>query len=293
MSVLLAIGLTASTTLIDVHRHAGWPDSDGDAVQREQLQELERNGVDVTVMAVTSEADVDRWQREGIIVGVWVMCPRNLAEPRYKCFPESEGWADPAWLEQELIAGRVHAIHELLPIYSGLSPANPRLEQYWALAETYDVPVGIHTQRGPPPGAPNSMRSDPDCCPDYDPEMGNPELLRPVLEKHPNLRIWLQHVGAGRGDYQAFWSETLALLADYPNVYVDLSITNGAMPVEAYEATLRRLIDAGFGGRIMFGSDNLPIAPILERLNGFSWLADHQKQAILYGNAARFFRLTD
>jgi hypothetical protein len=293
VSILFAVGLASSVPLIDVHRHAGWPDSDGDAVQRGQLEELEANGVKVAVVAVTNKADVERWQREVIIVGTWIVCPRNQAEPRYHCFPDNEGWADPIWLEEELAAGRIQAIHELTPSYSGISPANPRLEQFWALADAYDIPVGVHTQRGPPPGARNSIRSNPDCCPNYDPEMGNPALLRPILTRYPDLRIWLQHIGAGRGDHQAFWPETLALLNDYPNVYVDLSITNGAMPIEEYGATLRRLIDAGFGDRIMFGSDNLPIGPILQRLEGFAWLDEDQKQAILHGNATRFFRLTD
>ena len=123
--------------------------------------------------------------------------------------------------------------------------------------------------------------------------MGNPALLRPILDRHPGLRLWIQHVGSGRGDYPTFWPETLALLRDYPNVYLDVSITNGAMPVDQYEATLRRLIDAGFGDRIMFGTDNLPIAPILERLSSFGWLSEPQRRAILYDNAARFFRMED
>ena len=123
--------------------------------------------------------------------------------------------------------------------------------------------------------------------------MGNPALLRPVLERYPGLRVWLQHVGAGRGALPPFWDETLALLRDYPNVYLDLSITNGAMPQEQYEATLQRLIDAGFGDRIMFGSDNLPLAPTLARMRQVTWLGDAQRRAILYGNAARFFRLDE
>ena len=184
-------------------------------------------------------------------------------------------------------------IHEITISYAGLSPANPRLAPYWQLAAEFDLPVGSHTQRGPGPGAPHSPRQDPACCPDYDPAMGNPDLMRAVLDEHPGLRVWIQHVGAGRGDQPPFREETLALLRDYPNVYVDLAITNGAMPHEQYEATLRQLVDAGFGDRIMFGSDNLPIAPILDRLHGIEWLTEAQRRAILYDNAARFLRLDE
>ena len=81
-------------------------------------------------------------------------------------------------------------------------------------------------------------------------------------------------------------------MRDFPNVYLDLSITNGAMPVGQYERTLKTLIEAGFGDRVMFGSDNLPIQPILDRLDSFDWLEDAQKRAILHDNAARFFKVS-
>ena len=291
MSIVSTLILLASHGLIDVHRHAGWPENDLDMVQQKQLEEIDAAAVEFAVVAVTSPAEVEAWQRDGIIVGVSIACPRNLSEPRYKCFPDTEGWADLDWLEQELSAGKVRALHELGPSYYGISPANPRIEPYWALAEKYDIPVGIHTQRGPRPGGRYSTRSDPNCCPDFDPEMGNPALLRPVLARHPGLRIWIQHVGSGSGDYASFWPETLALLQDFPNVYVDLSITNGAMPARQYEETLKRLFDAGFGERIMFGSDNLPVPAILQRLHSFEWLTEGQKRAIMHDNAARFFRL--
>ena len=289
LTLLAAMSLEGA--VIDVHRHAAWPSSDGEQVKRRQLAKMRDEGVGFAVVSVTSTADVARWQDAPAIVGVMLPCPRNLSEPRYKCFPQSEGWPDLEWLESEIRARRVRALFEVGPQYYGISPANPRLDPYFRLAASYDIPVGIHTQRGPAPGGRNSVRAEPGCCPDYDPEMGNPALLRPVLEKYPGLRIWIQHVGSGRGDHGPFWDETLALLRDYPNVHLDLSITNGAMPAGQYEAALRRLIEAGFGDRIMFGSDNLPVAPIVAKLRGFTWLTDEQRSAVLHGNAERFFRL--
>ena len=86
--------------------------------------------------------------------------------------------------------------------------------------------------------------------------MGNPALLRPVLKRHPRLRLLLQHVGAGGEPGNVpFDNETLAVLADHATVYVDMSILNSDTPADVHEAKLRRLIDAGFGDRIMFGSD--------------------------------------
>ena len=290
-----ALVLAAAPPIIDVHRHAGWSYSDRAAVMDGHLADMARDGVTLGVMSITSTDDSLRWVGKPVLVGVKVFCPRNEVAPRYSCFPETEGWADLAWLEGEIVAGRIQALHELAPNYYGISANNPRLDPYWALAAKYDLPVGIHTQRGPGPNGKFTSRANPGCCPDYDPEMGNPALLRPVLDRYPGLRVWIQHVGSGRGgDVTApFWDETLALLADYPNVYLDLSITNAAMPANQYEAALAKLVAAGFEDRIMYGSDGLPVTTTLERLAAIDWLSEEQKRAILHDNAARFFRVAD
>jgi len=113
-----------------------------------------------------------------------------------------------------------------------------------------------------------------------------------VLQRHPRLRIILQHVGTGRApDLPAFDGEIFALLRDFPSVYLDMSVSNSLVPAEAHERELRRLIDAGFGDRIMFGTDGQPAGPILRRLEAIAWLSSDQRRAILYDNAARFLRL--
>lgn len=294
-SLMLTMVAVIAGPVIDVHRHGSWPWSEDAPYRAETLAEMDANNVTTAVLSITDYDDVEKWQAAApgrFITAVKLPCPRNLAEPRYRCFPGSEGWVKLDWLEEQAKAGRIRAIHELTPSYSGISAANPRLDRYFALAHRHGLPVGIHTQRGPAAGSRHSSRSDPNCCPDYDPAMGNPALLRPVLERYPGLKIWIQHVGSGRGDHAPFWDETLALLRDYPGVYVDLSITNGAMPVEQYEAALKMLIDAGFADRIMFGSDNLPVAPILARIKAVEWLSEEQRRAILHDNAARFFGLS-
>lgn len=289
-------GVRAAGPVIDMHRHAAWPGSDDAASRQRTLAEMDANAVVLAVVSVTEPDDVAAWVDAApgrFLAGPMLPCPRNLDAPRYRCFPDSEGWVPLDWLRTLAATGRIAALHEVGPSYAGLAISNPRLAPYLALAAEFDLPVGVHTQRGPRAGAPNSIREEPDCCPAYDPDMGNPALLRPVLQRHPDLRVWIQHVGSGRGDYGPFRAETLALLRDFPNVYVDLSITNGAMPPAQYEATLRELIDAGFGDRIMFGSDNLPVAGILARLGRIEWLTAAQRRAILYDNAARFLRLDE
>lgn len=294
LACVVASGARAAGPIIDMHRHAAWPGSDDAAYRQGTLAEMDAHSIVLAVLSLTEPGDVPAWVEAApgrFLAGPMLPCPRNLDAPRYSCFPDSEGWAPLDWLRTQAAAGRIAALHEVGPSYAGIAISNPRLAPYLALAAEFDLPVGVHTQRGPRAGAPNSIREDPGCCPAYDPEMGNPALLRPVLQRHPGLRVWIQHAGAGRGDHDPFREETLALLRDFPNVYVDLSITNGAMPPAQYEATLRELVEAGFGDRILFGSDNLPVAPILARLERIDWLTDAQRRAILYDNAARFLRL--
>ena len=75
------------------------------------------------------------------------------------------------------------------------------------------------------------------------------------------------------------------------SVYFDMSIFNSTATPEDHAAELKRLIDAGLGDRIVFGSDTRPAGPILRRLESIAWLTAKQRQAILYDNAARFLRL--
>jgi predicted TIM-barrel fold metal-dependent hydrolase len=101
----------------------------------------------------------------------------------------------------------------------------------------------------------------------------------------------LQHVGTGGPAVLPFNTEIDALLKEHSTVYFDMSILNSVAPAETHEAELKRLIDSGFGDRIMFGSDTRPAAPILRRLENIAWLTEKQRRAILYDNAARFLRL--
>ena len=49
----------------------------------------------------------------------------------------------------------------------------------------------------------------------------------------------------------------------------------------------------GFGDRIMFGSDNQPLGPIVDRIDAVSVLSAGERAAIYGGNAARFLGLED
>ena len=279
--------------IIDVHRHASWPGDDDAPALAAALAEMDANGIVLSLLYINEPGDVAGWldAAPGRFIGGPAMpCSVNRRAPGYRCFAETAGWPDLDWLERGLRRGRIGLLGEMLFVYAGIDPNDPRMAPYWRLAARYDVPVAVHINRGPGPDS--RIRRDGGCCPNFNGEMGNPALLRPVLERHPQLRIILQHVGTGQApDLLPFDAEIFALLRDYPRVSLDMTILNSLFPAEVHERELRRLIDAGFGDRIMFGTDGQPAGPILRRLEAIEWLAVEQRRAILYDNAARFLRL--
>jgi len=165
--------------------------------------------------------------------------------------------------------------------YNGLTPGDPSLEPYFALAEELDIPVGIHMGLGPP-GAYYLGNTQ------YRAVNSNPLLLEPVLMKHPKLRIYVMHAGWPMLD------EMVHLLYSHPQVYVDLGIIDWGIPKAEFYFYLKRLINAGFGKRIMFGSDQMvwpdAIVRAIENIEAADFLTDGQKRDIFYHNAVRFFR---
>ncbi len=203
------------------------------------------------------------------------------------CVYEKSGveFPDVAWLRGELNAGRYRALGEIVGQSLGISPTDPRLEPYWALAEEPDTPVGIHLGHGAPgSGVPMAP--------------GNPLLLEPVLLRHPRLRVFVMHAG---------WphlESIIALMYSHPNVSVDVAALQieFAVPHVAYMRHLRGLVEAGFGKRIMFGSD-FPVPGGakatdymrigIDAIVTAEFLTAEQKADILCGNAARFLRLVE
>lgn len=183
-----------------------------------------------------------------------------------------------ALLEQ----GPFTVLGEVSNQYVGVAPDDERMAPYWALAESLGVPVAIHMGEGPPGAAV--------LIPTYRASLSSPLLLEEVLNRHPDLRVSIMHYGSPLID------DTIAILAAYPQVYVDLGGIQWFYPKTYFYGQLRRLIDAGFGKRVMFGSDQLSwpgvIEPAIAIINSAPFLSEQEKRDILYNNAARFLKLS-
>lgn len=179
--------------------------------------------------------------------------------------------------------GRLRVIGEIMAQYEGVSVDDPRMEPLWSLAEELDVPVAIHMGPGEP-GQPYSGGG-------YRVALGDPLLLEPVLARHPKLRVSVMHAGYPMAD------QMRALMFSHPQVYADIGGIVYTEPRPAFYAFLRELIEAGYGDRIMFGSDQMiwpgVIEPAIRTIEHAPFLTDAQKRDIFYNNAARFLRLSD
>ena len=295
---LILLVLLASTVLaqnntqprqpiIDVHMHAyakdpRWDHKVGNPItgqamtatneqshMRETMAEMKKYNIVKAVVSTHYEA-VLRWK---------AAAPDNIIA--------SYGFDDPAtvnleFLRKEHAAGRLLSIGEVGAQYEGLAPNDPKLDPIYALAEELDIPVGIHIGLSKPGVAY-------DDSPKYRAALSNPMLLEEALLRHPKLRLYVMHAGWPMLD------QMVALMWAHPQVYVDVAVIDWALPRGEFHSYLRRLVEAGFGQRIMFGSDQMvwpdAIGKAVEGIESAAFLSEQQKRDILYNNAARFLRL--
>lgn len=179
-------------------------------------------------------------------------------------------------------AGKLTVIGEVMAQYEGVPVDDPRLYPLWALAVELDVPVAIHMGPGEP-GQPCSNGGA------YLASLSNPLRLEPVLKKYPKLRLSLMHAGYPHAD------ELRALMFNYPHVYAEIGSIVYTEPRPAFYAFLKEVVEAGYGDRILFGSDQMIwpgiITPSVKSIEDAPFLTAKQKRDIFYNNAARFLRL--
>lgn len=245
-----------------------WSPETDDEVRDRTIAEMERRNV-YGVLSGTPER-VAEWMREApgrFVPGLGF----NLAR----------GGHTPESLRTLHEDGRLAVLAEVTNQYAGIEPDDPRMEPFWTLAEELDLPVGIHVGPGPPGviylGAER-----------YRARMHGPLGLEDVLVRHPRLRVYVMHAGYPMID------DTLALLYAHPQVYVGTGVIVFTQPRAAFYRYLERIVEAGFGNRVLFGTDQMvwpeTIGRSIDVIREAPFLTEDQKRAILYDNAARFFR---
>ncbi len=169
--------------------------------------------------------------------------------------------------------------------YVGMRADDPKLAAFWAVAEELDVPVGIHLGEGMSGQAHGSVADA------YRASLSSPFQLEEALRKHPRLRLYVMHAASPLTD------EMIAMLFTHARLYVDVGANVWNMPRAQFYDQLRRLVDAGFSKRILFGSDQTiwpqGIGLAIKSIEQAPFLTAEQKRDIFYNNAARFLRLTN
>lgn len=180
-------------------------------------------------------------------------------------------------------SGRLAVFAEIMNQYEGIAPTDERMERYWALCEEIDMPAGIHI--GPGPLGVIYLGAQ-----GYRASLHSALTLEDVLVRHPKLRVYVMHAGYPMLD------DMLALMYAHPQVYVDVGVLAYTQPRAGFYRHLKGIVDAGFGKRVMFGSDQMVWPEAIERsiaaIEEAPFLSDAQKRDIFYNNAARFLRLT-
>ena len=247
-----------------------WSPLTDDELVTETLDVLRR--ANVTAVVSGSPERVRRWREaeggERLIPGLGFRIGRDDISPDS--------------LRALITTGQVAVLAEVTNQYAGIEPSAPRFEPYLALAEELDVPVGIHVGTGPP-AAPYLGYTR------YRARLHSPLLLEEVLLRHPRPRLYLMHAGWPMLD------DLLALLFAHPQVHVEVGVLVFALPRAEFYRCLQRIVEAGFGKRVMFGSDQMVwpgvIEPGIRSIEEAPFLTPGQKRDILHDNAARFLRL--
>jgi hypothetical protein len=231
------------------------------------------NRLNMTLVAFSDAEILHRWYNAApkgrIIPGIGVSSSTEMSVEAFR---------------DSLSNGFYKVMSEVAPQYQGMSPSDPSLDAYFAVAEELGVPVGIHMGTGG-----NGMANI--TQPKYRASLGNPLLLEDLLARHPKLKIWVQHAGYPMVD------ELIALMGANAYVYCDISGMIWSYPLEEIHAYIKRLVQAGFGKRIMYGTDFMMWPKLFETSIGVienaPYLSFEQKRDILYNNAVRFFRLDE
>lgn len=278
-------GQTEKSPIIDMHMHSStsiwseespcYPPDDCIGIKTTVLDpkdlldstivQMDKHNI---VLAVLSGDDLDesyRWAKADsrFIVGPMIGNPEDVDLNR---------------IRKDIEDGKIKIMGEITSQYYGLAINDPSLEKVMELASEFNLPVQAHvTGTGGGPNFPTAK--------------GDPLLVSEVIQKNPNLKIYIENAGFPYVD------KTVSLLYTYPTAYGDLSTLTWIVPRNVFHKYLRELIEAGLGKRLMFGSDQMlwpqRIEEAIDAINSAEFLTEEQKRDIFYNNAARFLELSE
>jgi uncharacterized protein len=273
--------------IIDVHLHCynRWSSAGQDTAWYPQQFKMPANSEDLMNQSLNA-------LREYNIVKAFVSGPQANIDKWKRADPEHliEGYElsvvpSPALIEQlrqRIKAGNLKVFGETSIQYAGVSPADTSMTAFYNLAEEFDIPIGIHIGLGPSGAAYFGK---------YRSRLSNPLLLEEVLVRHPKLRIYVMHAGWPMLD------EMVAMMYAFPNLYVDVGVIDWYIPKAEFYSYLKRLVEAGFSKRILYGSDQMEwsqaIGASIKAIENAPFLSKEQKRDIFYHNAIRFFKMND
>ncbi|MBN1387044.1 MAG: amidohydrolase family protein [Bacteroidales bacterium] len=228
---------------------------------------IEKN---ITMVAFGDPGVMRSWMKEvpegRIIPGI---SPDNLTVEQFR---------------DSLESGFYKVMAEVAPQYEGMSPSDMSLDPYFAVAEELNIPAGIHMGTGG--NGMINITSD-----KYRASLGDPFLLEDLLARHPKLKIYVMHAG------YPLLEHMIALMGANAYVYVDISGMIWSYPLDHVHTYIKGLVQAGFGKRIMYGTDFFTYPRMIEGsmsvIENARYLGDDQKRDILFNNAARFFRMDE
>ena len=177
------------------------------------------------------------------------------------------------------------AIGELRPFYEGITAYHYSQKPIFDLVEKRNVPVRFHVFPGGPPRAIYFMGMK-----KVSVKNANPKQHEEVLVSHPRLKMYLMHGG------WPYLEDIKAMMYAHPHLHIDIAVIKWALPKAEFYDFLKGLVDAGFGKRIIFGSNQMmwpeTIDIAVATVNDATFLTLQQKEDIFYNNAIMFLGLT-
>jgi hypothetical protein len=257
--------------VFDVHIH-------GSKDLSTQLRVLKEAGV--YKAAISSSWDLQNSYRDkskiNLLFGLMLPCPNGKVPYSLQpCYGDGQDLPSPGWVETQIKEKKINFFGEILSQYYGISSSDTSLSPYYALAEKYGLPVGIHTGgAGPNHGSPNFRM-----------ELGNPLLMDQLLSRFPKLKVWIMHSG------DQYFNEAVSVMQKSKQVFADISVISNPdiVSFERFSIIVKTFIDAGLEDRLMFGTDNGNIEKIIASVKGLPFLSKKQLDKIFYQNAETFF----